>query len=196
MQVLRQKSKDEASARPKNEVSLPYLGWSCSILAFPFKIIYTALWVMTYFPQSTSFPTDTTLQAYRYSIAFSMAKDSGELHSLPPPVQTFTARTHTMSLPWSRNICLCSKAKKRVLLGQVFSKNCHICGTNSHVSASSNTTFLTSSSQGSIVIYPLHLHNLHFPPPLPFISHISFIITISTVTLYLEWLSRFVLGEI
>lgn len=93
------------------------------------------------------------------------------------------------------SVCV-RKLRREFYSDRVFSKNCHICGTNSHVSASSNTTFLTSSSQGSIVIYPLHLHNLHFPPPLPFISHISFIITISTVTLYLEWLSRFVLGEI
>lgn len=34
------------------------------------------------------------------------------------------------------------------------------------------------------------------PPLLPFISHTLYIITISTITLYIEWLSWFLLGEI
>lgn len=54
---------------------------------------------------------------------------------------------------------------------------------------------LTSSSQGSIVIY-LTYHNLHFLiSPLSLISHTLFNITILTVTLYFEWISSLVLGK-
>lgn len=52
-----------------------------------------------------------------------------------------------------------------------------------------NATMLTSSGQEIIFILPPYYHNLHFLPfHLLFISRISFISTVLTVTLYLEWL--------
>lgn len=67
----------------------------------------------------------------------------------------------------------------------LFSKELPFRGTDFQVSASLNTLLLTSSIQGSFVIFLPYPHEPHFlSPRLLFISHILFIITISTIKLY------------
>lgn len=120
-------------------------------------------------------------QSYCYSFAISMVHIR-IFNFIVPPLQTLTARTCHTSFTESNNLFpLCSKRKKKKK-----SSTCPYI----HVGASLNT-ILTSSGQGSIVIFLLY--NLHLLPPSPlFISQTSVIITSLIVTLYFEWLS----GEI
>lgn len=59
-----------------------------------------------------------------------------------------------------------------------------LCGTDSRVGVSLNSTISTTSSQESIVIYISYPHNFHFHP----ILHSSYVTV--TVTLYLEYYSN------
>lgn len=80
----------------------------------------------------------------------------------------------------------CFKGKMKVLL-IIFSQELPFCGTDSLVSVSLNASILTSLIKRSVVIYSSYPHNLQYlPPPLSLISHISFIIAILIITLYLE----------
>lgn len=73
-----------------------------------FKSIYTALWMKNYFPPYNHFPhrwngTSPSLIYYLHG------KCSDKLHSLIPPVQTFTAMIHHMMYTGTNNaysICI------------------------------------------------------------------------------------------
>lgn len=66
----------KSQIRPTNGLLLPYLCWSCFICSFqtwqrPEAVKWPCRWCIIFHP-TTSFPTDATLQAYRYSIIISM----------------------------------------------------------------------------------------------------------------------------
>lgn len=50
-----------------------FLYYSLFLALTEFKIVYAALWVMTYISLYSPFPTDATSQAYTHTIALSMA---------------------------------------------------------------------------------------------------------------------------
>lgn len=144
-------------------------------------------------PLCSSFPT--VLQLYYYS-HYIHGQCSNELHPLIPPVQHFTAATcylHRIESPSFHHI-----PNLRKFLSGIFSpKNCYFVEYTPARFVSLNTTILASSSKWSVVISSPYPHNLHFPAPPPsFILHNSFIITISPVTLYLEWSLSLTLDEL
>lgn len=64
---------------------------------------------------------------------------------------------------------------------------------------SGRTAFILNMApvRQTVVIYPPYTHNRHFlQPSFPFISHASFIIKISTITIYFDWHSSLGLGDI
>lgn len=81
----------------------------------------------------------------------------------------------------------CSKAKKKVPLRFFPSKEMLLCGTDSYMSAFLNTNFQAKAQLLSIQVIPMTstYNNL-----------LSFMLTILTVTLYLEWLSKKVFKKI
>lgn len=109
------------------------------------------------------FPTDITSQAYHYF----HGKCSSELHSLAPPGQTFTVRTHLVTstgLNQPHSLLI-------MLVRRKFPTD-----SNSHVGAPLNTTILTSSSLRSLITYSTYIIIIFIflLPPLASIPHISF----------------------
>lgn len=133
----------------------------------------------------TLFPTDVTSLSLSLLSCYFHGNCSDELHCLVPPVRTFTARTFTARTCYATSTesnqpdFLCIPNMRKV--HSVFSQELSLYGTDSRLDSFRKTTILTSSSRGSILIYS---HNLHFQPSsISFISHASFTITISIVTL-------------
>lgn len=78
----------------KDGLFLLYMSTSREIITFQFwSLISASLWVRNYFPTYNPFPTDEAWQACRCFISITM-ENSGELHSLVPPVLTFSTKTH------------------------------------------------------------------------------------------------------
>lgn len=75
-----------------------------------------------------------------------------------------------------------TNVRKKFHSDSFFSQELHLCWPDSYAAASLNIFNLISSSDESVVRYPLYPHNLHsLPLSLPLILHISLLITISTV---------------
>lgn len=96
-------------------------------------------------------------------------KYSDEIPFLCPPVQLFTAITyHTTSTEWNHPNFLHIPNVRKKFHSDIFSPRTTLWSMDSLL----NTIILTSLTQGVVVIYSPHPHNLHFQlPPLSSISH-------------------------
>lgn len=88
--ITRVRSDHECSVVVISGLVLPNL---CSPTSAEFKSAYAALWVINQSPCSP-YSTDETLTASSLLYRYYYGKFSDELHSLVPPSQTFTAKTH------------------------------------------------------------------------------------------------------
>lgn len=153
--------------------------------------------MMNYFLYCNTIPIDETSQSYCYYIAISMVNLSKVLHSLNQAIQTFSATVcHVSSMEFNENSFFCIPFARRKVRSD-FSWRFSLRKTNYRVDASLNATMLISSNQESTVVYRPYPHNLLLLQlPLKLVSHISFMITILNITLYLEWHSILVLRDI
>lgn len=133
-----------------------------------YKVVYSVLRVMNYFPHCSFFPS-IALQSLLHSYFHS--KSSNELHSSFLPIQGFTPVTsHATSAGPCQLPSSCSNCKNDfwVQHSEIFSQESLFFGTGSRVEDSSNATIWTFSSSGSIIIY----HPCHPCPSLPALTSI------------------------
>lgn len=90
------------------------------------------------------------------------SKFSDELHSLMPSIQTFRTKTHlAMSTGLIPFHSLCILLTRR----SFFSQELLLCVTGSCIDSSLNTSVLTSSNPGSIIIDSIYSQSLPFVLP-------------------------------
>lgn len=131
-----------------------------------------------------SFLTDATLQA-------TLLLFSWQIFTRVP----FFSSTNGNDFYCKNTVCYLHRLKSHSFSpyskfkGDVPTPELLLCGTDTNVDTSLNTTALISSSEGPIIIYPFCPQKLHFLPPLHiFISHSSFSNTLLVMALmpYIE----------